>query len=614
MSPDELAAYLGDHAPFHAMPPESLAAVAQAASERTFRTGDLIVDYVNDAPDDIWLVRSGRVTLLPDLQSDADPVDIVEPGGVFGYMPLLSDGEITFVARAAERTRAIRLPAELVRSVFSDPAGLSYLAARAWDTIATRTPRDQTSIVAVEGLIPREPLVTSADTSVRDAVRQMTDEHTSYVLIRLPGRGLGIFTDRDLRTRVVAADVSLDVPIGQVMSAPARTVPADRIASTVLMDMLENGMRHMPVLDSRGRVLGVVEERDLVATSTRQTFVVRRSIALANDSDELKAAADRVTDLSINLFRGGTDALGTSAVLSVMIDAVARRALELQLAGNTEPWTRQFTWLTMGSVARREAMPSSDLDTALSWADDGDVDVSILRKMARDVHATLDLCGLPADSNGAVAYKSRFARSAKQWSQAAQGWLEDPMADRGIIMSSLLLDARSIRGNPALNTVPDALRYMPAEHPNALRLQLLDALSGKVRMRSLRDIVARRGGTFDLKSHALTPIVNLARWAGLTVGVGPASTTDRLSAAAGHGALTDADARILTEVFTMLQRLRLSHQIDQLASGTAPTDIVTMSELSPVGRSLLTDGVREVAAVQRRVRTLATTSVGGGIA
>lgn len=51
----------------------------------------------------------------------------------------------------------------------------------------------------------------------------------------------------------------------------------------------------------------------------------------------------------------------------------------------------------------------------------------------------------------------------------------------------------------------------------------------------------------------------------------------------------------------MLQRFRMTHQVEQIAAGRTPGDIVTMSELSPLNRSLLNDGLREIAAVQRRV-------------
>ena len=125
-----------------------------------------------------------------------------------------------------------------------------------------------------------------------------------------------------------------------------------------------------------------------------------------------------------------------------------------------------------------------------------------------------------------------------------------------------------------------------------------------MRTRSLRDVLSRRGGTFDLKSHAVTPIVNLARWGGLTAGITSASTPTRLEAAADAGALSERDARTLCDVFAMLQRMRITHQVEQVAAGNKPGDVITMSELSPLNRSLLGDGLREIEAVRRRVGNL----------
>jgi CBS domain-containing protein len=295
--------------------------------------------------------------------------------------------------------------------------------------------------------------------------------------------------------------------------------------------------------------------------------------------------------------------------MSVVIDSLVRKALEMALSEEDRAPVDGFAWLTLGSVARREAMPSSDVDSALSWEDDLSGSSAQLRAVALRVHEILDGCGLPSDRNGAIASKPAFARSQSDWLAAAQGWLDDPLRDRGLIFSSLLIDGRVVWGNPALHTVPTAYRRMRDAHPNALRLQLLDALSGKVRTRSLRDVLSRRGGTFDLKNHAVTPIVNLARWGGLTADVTSATTPTRLSAAAQAGALSQRDAETLCDVFVMLQRLRMAHQVEQLSAGRTPGDVITMSELSPLNRSLLGDGLREIAAVRRRVGNLGTQRV-----
>lgn len=603
----ELVDFLRAHPPFQtAGDAELLELVAQSTLE-PHSTGVVIADFSRHVPDDIWMVLTGSVNLQEAGGAGGGQVfDTIEPGGIFGYVPMLTGGGVEFLARATESTTTLRLRGELVRAQFAKPAGLRFLASS-----ASPAPHAPAALAAdsrsVSELVRGDVLIVDPGVSVRDAVVQMSDQRVSYALIRLRDGGIGIFTDRDLRTRVVAAGLPVDAPITEVMSAPAQTVTADRTAETVLLDMLESGMRHMPVLSPRGEVLGVLEDVDLLAASARQSFVLRRAIAQAPDAAALQRHGREVTHIAVDLFRTGTKASAASSIASIVLDALVRKALELALAeAGPGPTQDQFAWLTLGSIARREAMPSSDVDSALSWADSCDTECAQLRAIAARAHAILDGCGLPADSNGAVASHQAFGRSATDWVQAAEGWLDDPLRGKGLILSSLLIDGRVVWGNRALHTVPTVFRRMRDEHPNALRLQLLDALSGKVRTWSLRDVLARRGGTFDLKTHAVTPIVNLARWGGLTADVTSASTPARLAAAASTGALTERDSRTLTEVFVMLQRIRLAHQVELIADGRTPNDVVTVGDLSPLNRSLLGDGLREIAAVQRRARQSGT--------
>ena len=58
---------------------------------------------------------------------------------------------------------------------------------------------------------------------------------------------------------------------------------------------------------------------------------------------------------------------------------------------------------------------------------------------------------------------------------------------------------------------------------------------------------------------------------------------------------------MLEEIFLMLQRIRMRHQVDQITAGRVPGDVVSLAELTPLNRSLLAESAREVAAVQKRV-------------
>ena len=152
------------------------------------------------------------------------------------------------------------------------------------------------------------------------------------------------------------------------MSAPAYTVTADRIGSEVLLDMLDRGIRHFPVLAPDGRVVGVVEDSDLVAVATRSSFHLRQAIARAGTAAEVAAACAGLRPAIVALHDARVAATDISAIESVVIDAATRRLLDLTV---TEPPV-PFAWIALGSVARREAVPSSDIDSALVWYTDDD--------------------------------------------------------------------------------------------------------------------------------------------------------------------------------------------------------------------------------------------------
>jgi len=123
----------------------------------------------------------------------------------------------------------------------------------------------------------------------------------------------------------------------------------------------------------------------------------------------------------------------------------------------------------------------------------------------------------------------------------------------------------------------------------------------------LRDFVVEhsgeRRGHLDIKHGGLTPIVDLARWAGMAAGAPGGSTVDRLRAAEAAGTLESADARTLMEAFGFIFALRLDHQVEQLRRGDVPGDFIDPKTLNPLPRSYLKEAFRAVASVQTGIAT-----------
>ncbi len=100
--------------------------------------------------------------------------------------------------------------------------------------------------------------------SVHDAACTMTKANCGSVLIiDAAGTMLGILTERDLMTRVLAKSLdAVATSVTQVMTRNPQCVgPETKVADAVLI-MIERGFRHLPVVDTTGRVLGVISARD----------------------------------------------------------------------------------------------------------------------------------------------------------------------------------------------------------------------------------------------------------------------------------------------------------------------------------------------------------------
>ena len=103
----------------------------------------------------------------------------------------------------------------------------------------------------------------SADTPVREVVRQMNALQRSAALATEHGVLTGIFTERDAAFGVLAAGLDADTtPVGAVMTHNPVTLTEDRPFGHALHLMYENGVRHVPIVDANRRPLGVVTARD----------------------------------------------------------------------------------------------------------------------------------------------------------------------------------------------------------------------------------------------------------------------------------------------------------------------------------------------------------------
>jgi CBS domain-containing protein len=601
VEPADLAEFLGEHPPFDSLGPEALDEIARAARVERFDDAALIHDAFQEPTDEVFVVIAGQVDLLWNdvRQVPPDPGDVLGPGGVFGFGAMLTERSIGPRAVAIGAATVARIPASLAEPAFATRRGARFLVeSMATDRWATEVP----SYSNVDELIEREPLLVDPDTAVGEIARQMTDRSAPAV-VRLGAGRFGLITDALLRARVLVGGRPLTTPAREIMDTTAPAVCQGDTAAEALMLLLERDAEFLLVTDRAGELRGVVCPRDFAISPITVGVSLHEQLRRATSIEALAMFARRVPPMLDDLMFRGLAAGRVISVYSGFLDTIIRRAIGLVFARHPELSVDVFTWLSLGSNGRREAVLSSDVDSAVAFDDAVGPDaVPAYRAAFAEVSGVLATAGLSADGHGTTAQSAMFSRTNADWRAAGRQWLAAPADHNGAMMTSLLVDGRPIHGDPGLPAVSRVFSDLRG-HPATMRLLLQESLSYRAKLRSVW-FPALRPETFDIKQHGLLPVVNIARWAALSVGSAVLPTTERLRAASGSAMLPADTAATLIEVFDVLQRLRLRYQIRQYRSGEQPTDVVTLKRLSPLDRSVMAQAVREISAAQRRMDNL----------
>ena len=108
-------------------------------------------------------------------------------------------------------------------------------------------------------------LTVTPETTIHDVVQAMEDRGVAAAIVVERDRPIGIFTTRDLMSRVVLRDLDAErARVGEVMTSKLVVVRADTDPVEARQRMIEHAVRHLPVVDGDGRVLGMLTMRRLL--------------------------------------------------------------------------------------------------------------------------------------------------------------------------------------------------------------------------------------------------------------------------------------------------------------------------------------------------------------
>lgn len=453
-------------------------------------------------------------------------------------------------------------------------------------------------------------LIVLPDTPLSKVLTEM-EQHDSHVsvIVTAENKLVGIFTKKDLLSRVVIPRLSLDQPISTVMTPHPVTLLTKSLGYEAVVAMAHHGIHHV-VLEEDGSVVGVVSEHDLFTLQQVSFGQIAATINMADDYDTLRLCAQEIENLVQYMFVQGVSADQVTLIISTLNDQLIRRVIDLEMATDNLMDVR-VCWVIMGSEGRYEQTISTDQDNGIIFEHPKHVTPDSVRTWlipkAKRINEALDSIGFPLCKGNIMAGNPECCLSLSEWKMKFQHWICEPTPE-SLLKVSIYFDFRSLHGHLDL--------------AYELRLWLAEATIGQVRFLNLMsDIALQRSPPFtfmnnffqknhpdapnstDLKLQGIAIFVDAARIYALSCGITVTRTHDRLLHAAKKLTWPESWVHGWTESFNFLQGIRIRHHHHLQHNGLKTHNRLDLCKLNELEQTICSEAFRQAKNLQKQLDT-----------
>ncbi len=616
-----LMTFLRQYAPFKQMDDASLALLVEKATLDFFCEGEAIIGPENGVARQLYIVKQGLVRGERDAGDGPRTCFEIGPGECFPVAALIGERPTRTLHRAASDCFCLVVDYPHFAKVFAQSASFRDFCLRGVSSLLDQVNQQiqsqaQSSMggqismdVELATLIGRTPVHCLPDTETREAVRHMHDAGVgSMIVTDADQRPVGIFTLHDLRRLVADDPRRLSLPIAETMTPDPVTLRPEHTAFEAALRMAKHHFAHIVVVDDDGRLAGIVSERDLFSLQRVDLVHLARTIANAPDMNTLITLRQDVSRLCTTMIAHGASAEQILHIITLLNDYTVRQTIRLMIRQHGDPGF-SFTWLSFGSEARREQTLFTDQDNGILFEAETEEEARAKREallpLARHINEALARCGFTLCKGNIMASNPDLCRSRRQWEDWFRRFV-DHATPQNLLNSSIFLDFRPIWGEEdAANRMFASVRKHIAQHSIFQKLLAANSLNTRPPLTVFRTFALQKRKDappgIDLKVQCLTPFTDGARVLALSHNIDAVSTLHRFRKLAQAGKLDQPDADAFEEAWSIIQMLRLRHQLQCQERGEPANNFIQPDLLNPLDQRILKEACRQAQRLQAKL-------------
>ena len=576
--------FLNTSAPFDILDKEQKLELVKH-TELIYLTADNVGD-LQKGKSSLFLIQNGQFSVQ---DSDA-PLRHLSEGDYFGYTNIMEKRNFSLSISVDSPGLVYCFEASAVTPLFELPAIRNFFDGLRNNALQNHAISDSNSMWLYKGLedvINKSPVSVDIETSITVAAQIMTNQKVSSLLVTREDKLIGIITDRDLRSRVVAASLDIHLPVSHIMTPNPAQIMGNRTLFDALALMTERNIHHLPVIDQQTLVpLGMVTASDIIRHQRGNVLFIIGELSKAENLYELTRLSWQLPHYFSAHAKKAGDYDIAGKILSQATDIMTRKLIGFfQQANGKAPM--MFAWLVYGSQAREDQTMGSDQDNGLLLAErPSEAQAEYFAKMADYVCNGLAKCGIKLCDGNIMASNPKLRLSLEEAIEEAKRWVKAPTKD-AIMHFNIFLDVRCAAGDISLFKQLQRQRAPLMKQNMFLAALTRNSNEISVPLSMFQKFIYEKGrkekDVIDLKTRAVALINNIARIYALADGVTLPNTLARLDALSENSQLSKKDATNLRDMWLFLNRLRWRHQLENKVTDNR----VSVSSLSSIEKHQL---------------------------
>ncbi len=600
MEVSEVIKFLSHTTPFDELSSTQLAQTAVQFSVYYCKEGEAI----DISKERLLIVRTGIYALFSDQQQ---LLTKLEEGDFYGYQLLLTGLNDNDQLVCEEDGLVYWLPAEHFHQLRYQYKNLDIFFQRLFSRRLHQYKAQQQHsrfTLKVSDIVQARRVSITAEHSVQQAARLMTDKRVSSLLVEQQQKLIGILTDRDLRSRVLAENLPASSPVATVMTANPHTIDKHAYLFEAVQLMSRHNIHHLPVTE-QGLSYSMITATDIIRAQQDHPVYLIGEIHRQSTVDGLEQCSMQINSLALTLGKQQVPAHEAGHIITTITDALTQRLIKLAQLELGEP-PCIFSWLAFGSQGRMDQSVNADQDNALLLEKEpvGAV-ADYFAALGDFVCQGLARCGIMLCPGNIMASNSALRLSLKGWSGQFAKWISTPTPD-ALLKSSIFFDLRLIDGSKGLFNALQQDILARTNQPLFLRLLAQNTLQRTAPLSFLKNFILEHDGKhkkgLDLKKRGISLITDIVRVYALSAGISEVNTRQRLVQLAASHIMDNRDTQNLSDAFDVLAQLRWDKHQHDLIQGHDVSNLLDPAVLSGLQRHQLKDCFAVINAAQSSLK------------